>query len=175
MPYYSDTDDKAEIERLKREIEKKLENAEKNADAMALSKVFDEDGIRCKCNPVKNHNDIYTQTNSKNAQNTIQFIADTKSNSDLLNDISEIVVAKSMNGIAAYSHPNNRLYINEKLTDKDFLNEMLTSGYFVAENELDVLWHEIFHKKHWDFVLTNGGESNKMNIEAELRKYVKEQ
>ena len=92
-----------------------------------------------------------------------------------MGDVSEIVIAKSIKGIAAYSHKNNRLYINEKLTDESFLNEMLKDGYFVAENKLDVLWHEMFHKKHWDFVLTNGGESNKMNIEAELRKYIKEQ
>ena len=156
------------------EEEETLENVE-DTDTMSLSKVFDEDGVRCKCNPVKNHNGIYTQTNSKNAQNTIKFVIDTKNSIDLLGDVSEIVIAKSIKGIAAYSHKNNRLYINEKLTDESFLNEMLKDGYFVAENKLDVLWHEMFHKKHWDFVLTNGGESNKMNIESELRKYVKEQ
>ena len=68
-----------------------------------------------------------------------------------MGDVSEIVIAKSIKGIAAYSHKNNRLYINEKLTDESFLNEMLKDGYFVAENKLDVLWHEMFHKKHWDF------------------------
>ena len=55
-------------------------------------------------NPVKNHNGIYTQTNSKNAQNTIKFVIDTKNSIDLLGDVSEIVIAKSIKGIAAYSH-----------------------------------------------------------------------
>lgn len=117
------------------EEEETLENVE-DTDTMSLSKVFDEDGVRCKCNPVKNHNGIYTQTNSKNAQNTIKFVIDTKNSIDLLGDVSEIVIAKSIKGIAAYSHKNNRLYINEKLTDESFLNEMLKDGYFVAENKL---------------------------------------
>ena len=73
-----------------------------STDTMSLSKVFDEDGVRCKCNPVKNHNGIYTQTNSKNAQNTIKFVIDTKNSIDLLGDVSEIVIAKSIKGIAAY-------------------------------------------------------------------------
>ena len=88
----------------------------------------------------------------------------------------KIVVGKNIPGVAAYDHVNNRLYVNEEITN-DIFKKNQFNGYFVAENEIDAIKHEMFHKKHWDFIMTKSGNSDiiKNNIEIELHKYVTEQ
>ena len=92
-------------------------------------------------------------------------------------DFSATVVVKDLPGLAAYDHVNNILYINEKLSCNQFINNQLSNGYFVAENAHDVIKHEMFHKKHWNFVMTKGDNHAKIknDIEKELHKYVSEQ
>lgn len=79
--------------------------------------------------------------------------------------------------MAAYDHENNRLYVNERLTEKSFIHQYLDSSYFVAETPEDTLKHEMFHKKQWDFIKTKGKNYAKIKheIETDLHHYVAEQ
>ena len=47
----------------------------------------------------------------------------------------------------------------------------------VAENELDVLKHEMYHKKHWDNIMTKGKDYDtiEQELETDLHKYIKMQ
>ena len=95
--------------------------------------------------------------------------------------MSEIVVAKNIPGIAAYDHVDNRLYINERISSAAYIKEQLTGNYFVAENAVDILQHEMHHKEHWDYIRTKALASSKsgaivkQEIEAALREYVQNQ
>lgn len=144
-------------------------------DHMGFPKIFDESGINIKAYRIKNTDNIYSQTYSKDAQATMGYIQEIQD--ELLSDLSEVVVCKDIQGIAAYDHVNNRLYVNEKLKNKKFLDEQLSSKYFVAENELDVLKHEMYHKKHWDNIVTKGKDYDtiKQELETDLHKYIKMQ
>jgi len=97
--------------------------------------------------------------------------------SDIIDGLSKIVIADDLPGIAAYEHINDILYVNEKISSQSYIDDELLEGYFVAENAIDVIKHEMFHKKHWDFMMTNGKDSAtiKKEIEAKLRKYIVEQ
>ena len=112
---------------------------------------------------------------------SIQLISDKAAEIKQLQAIPEIIVAKDIPGIAAYDHVDNRLYVNERISNADFIKGQLSGGYFVAENAEDILKHEMHHKKHWDYInakaLTSGKSSDivKQEIEADLREYVQNQ
>lgn len=144
-------------------------------DYMGQPKRFKNDMFNIKAYMIDGTTNIYAQTHSGDSQNTIDFISKMQ-NSGEIRDVSEIVVGRDLQGIAAYDHTSNTLYVNEKLTNASYLEAQL-NGYFVAENEVDVIKHEMFHKRHWDYILEKGGNSDiiKNEIEHELHKYVAEQ
>ena len=163
--------------------QKRAAYAARKLDFMGAPKDFsDSNGIvSIKAYQVKGHNTIFTQTNTQDAQRTIQLISDTSAEIKQLQTVPEIVVAKDIPGIAAYDHVDNRLYVNERISNADFIKEQLSDGYFVAENAKDILKHEMHHKDHWDYisakVLTTGKSNDivKQEIEADLREYVQNQ
>ncbi len=137
--------------------------------------------ISIKAYQVKGHDSIFTQTNTRDAQNTIKLVSRQFDNIHQLQNVSEIVVAKNIPGIAAYDHVDNRLYINERISSAAYIKEQLTGNYFVAENAVDILQHEMHHKEHWDYIRTKALTSSKsgaivkQEIEADLREYVHNQ
>ena len=143
---------------------------------MGKAQTFANEKFKIKAYKVDSVDTLYTQTYSKDAQNTIKFISEMK-NSDIIDGLSKIVIADDLPGIAAYEHINDILYVNEKISSQSYIDDELLEGYFVAENAIDVIKHEMFHKKHWDFMMTNGKDSAtiKKEIEAKLRKYIVEQ
>lgn len=163
--------------------QKRAAYAARKLDFMGAPKDFsDSNGIvSIKAYQVKGHNTIFTQTNTQDAQRTIQLISDTSAEIQQLQTVSEIIVAKDVPGIAAYDHVDNRLYVNERISSDDFIEEQLFGGYFVTENAKDILRHEMHHKEHWDHiktkVLTSGKSSDivKQEIESALREYVQNQ
>ena len=163
--------------------QKRAAYAARKLDFMGAPKDFsDSNGIvSIKAYQVKGHDTIFTQTNTKDAQKTIQLISDKSAEIKQLQTVHEIVVAKDIPGIAAYDHVDNRLYVNERISNADFIKEQLSGGYFVAENAEDVLKHEMHHKDHWDYIsakaLTTGKSNDivKQEVEADLREYVQTQ
>ena len=163
--------------------QKRAAYAARKLDFMGAPKDFsDSNGIvSIKAYQVKGHDTIFTQTNTKDAQKTIQLISDKSAEIKQLQTVHEIVVAKDIPGIAAYDHVDNRLYVNERISNADFIKEQLSGGYFVAENAEDVLKHEMHHKDHWDYIsakaLTTGKSNDivKQEVEADLREYVQNQ
>lgn len=163
--------------------QKRAAYAVRKFDFMGVPKDFsDGNGIvSIKAYQVKGHDTIFTQTNTKDAQKTIQLISDKAAEIKQLQAIPEIIVAKDIPGIAAYDHVDNRLYVNERISNADFIKGQLSGGYFVAENAEDILKHEMHHKDHWDYInakaLTSGKSSDivKQEIEATLREYVQNQ
>lgn len=147
-----------------------------NFDFMGKPQTFKNKYFKVKAYAVDGTDKIYSQTYSKDAQNTIDFVSNMK-NKGIINGISKTVVANDFPGIASYDHVDNILYVNEKLLNSEYIEQQLSSGYFVAENAEDVIKHEMFHKKHWDFVMTKGENyaNIKHSIEEELHKYVSEQ
>ncbi len=145
----------------------------------APRKFTDKEGIvNVKAYKVDKTENVYTQTNSKDAQKTIKLIESSKGEIEQLKSVNEIVVAKNLNGIAAYDHDSNRLYVNEKISNSGYIEKYLSSDYFVAENATDVVKHELYHKEHWDVIkrraLTTGKSVDivKQEMEAPLRSYV---
>lgn len=163
--------------------QKRAAYAARMTDFMGKAVDFsDKNGrISIKAYQVKGHDSIFTQTNTRDAQNTIKLVSGQFDGIQQLQSVSEIVVAKDVPGIAAYDHVDNRLYINERISSAAYIKEQLSGGYFVAENATDVLRHEMHHKDHWDCIrtkaLTSGKSSAivKQEIEAELREYVQNQ
>ena len=155
----------------------------RKADYMGAPKSFgDRNGIvSVKAYQVKGHDSIFTQSYSADAQGTISLILDQMERVPQLQSVPEIVVAKDIPGIAAYDHADNRLYLNEQISNTGYIKEQLSGGYFVAENAEDILRHEMHHKDHWDRIeemaLTTGRSRDmvKQEMEAELRKYVQTQ
>ena len=155
----------------------------RKADYMGAPKSFgDRNGIvSVKAYQVKGHDSIFTQSYSADAQGTISLILDQMERVPQLQSVPEIVVAKDIPGIAAYDHADNRLYLNEQISNTGYIKEQLSGGYFVAENAEDILRHEMHHKDHWDRIeemaLTTGKSRDmvKQEMEAELRKYVQTQ
>ena len=163
--------------------QKRAAYAVRKLDFMGAPKDFsDSNGIvSVKAYQVKGHATIFTQTNTKDAQKTIQLILDKSAEIQQLQTVPEIIVAKDLPGIAAYDHVDNRLYVNERISNADFIKEQLSGSYFVAENAEDILRHEMHHKDHWDYIgakaLTTGKSNDtvKQEIEADLREYVQHQ
>ncbi|MGN0472221.1 MAG: minor capsid protein [Lachnospiraceae bacterium] len=152
-----------------------------NIDLMGMPKNFKNEDIDVKAYKVDGTDNVFTQTHSKDAQNTIDFIERMKTDNVELNGISEIIVAKDINGVAAYDHSTNRMYVNEKISSDSYIKERLSGHYFVAENAEEVIRHELFHKQHWDNiaekVMTSGKNSDivKLELESDLKRYIKEQ
>lgn len=163
--------------------QKRAAYAARMTDFMGKAVDFsDKNGrISIKAYQVKGHDSIFTQTNTRDAQNTIKLVSGQFDGIQQLQSVSEIVVAKDVPGIAAYDHVDNRLYINERISNAAYIKEQLSGGYFVAENVADVLRHEMHHKEHWDCIRTKALTSGKSSaivqqeIEAELRGYVQNQ
>ena len=134
-------------------------------------KAFKQDGT----------DNIYSQTHSKNAQDTIEMLQGMKKSNSELSDVSEIVVARDLQGVAAYDHVNNRLYVCEKLFDTDYCKKQFDNDYFAAENAEETIKHELAHKKHWDKIYKLSSETGKsidvakQELEADLRAYVVKQ
>lgn len=153
-----------------------------DSDFMGYPKAFsDESGkVSVKAYKINGYENIYSQTHTKYAQDTILMVNAAKKEIEGMNNLNEIVIAKNLPGIAAYDHINNRLYVNEKLSDAKYIDENLSKKYFVAENAMDILTHEMNHKKHWDFVaakaLTSGEKDGtvKKILETKLHRYVQE-
>lgn len=147
-----------------------------NADFMGKAIQFANARFKVKAYEVTGKENICTQTNTRDAQNTIEFV-DQMQREGIVKDVSRIAVIDDLPGIAAYDHKDNVLYVNEKLTNKEFLHTKVLTGHFVAENPEEVIKHEMYHKKHWDFIMTKGENhaTIKHELEEELHKYVSEQ
>ena len=159
------------------EWEKKFVEVQKtDVDFMGQPRIFDGGNFKIKAYEVKGLRGIYTQTNSIEAQNTIKYIENMRLKG-VLHSLDGVVVAKNLPGIAAYDHAKNLMYVNEQLCNNSIVHEWLKDGYFIAENVDDILKHEMFHKKHWDFIMTKGNDYGiiKNKLEADLHKYVVEQ
>lgn len=163
------------IEKLE-EIKADAKESQKNIDFMGKPKKFKVPNATIKAYEVSGKKNMFTQTYTQDAKNTINYLSEMKEKG-IVTGISEIVISKDLPGVAAYDHVNNILYVNEKLTNAKYIQKELANEYFIAENKLDVLKHEMFHKQHWDFIMTKGEDNDtiKKIIEADLRKYVKEQ
>lgn len=150
---------------------------ESKMDFMGQPNIFQNNQIRVKGYKVDGTDNIYTQTNTSNAKKTIEFLSNTIKKVEGLGNVSKIIVSKDIQGVAAYDHSNDWLFVNERLCDTDFTEEILGDNYFVADNPLDVVKHEMYHKKHWDYIKTKGTDYAiiKNNLEVDLRKYVAEQ
>lgn len=168
---------------LKKESQTTNKSYNKNIDNMGRALNFVNDNFNVKAYKADKYKNIYSQTFSKDAQSAISFVENAKKDIELLNDVSEIVICKNIPGIAAYDNLNNRLYVNELLVNKEYVEKQL-NDYFVADTPLDVLKHEMHHKQHWDFVkskvVTNNSyyatiSTAKKTIEEELRRYVSNQ
>lgn len=160
-----------------KEWEKKFVEVQKtDVDFMGQPRIFDGGNFKIKAYEVKGLRGIYTQTNSIEAQNTIKYIENMRLKG-VLHSLDGVVVAKNLPGIAAYDHAKNLMYVNEQLCNKSIVHEWLKDGYFIAENVDDILKHEMFHKKHWDFIMTKGNDYGiiKNKLETDLHKYVAEQ
>ena len=147
-----------------------------NLDYMGKTKILSNNMFKVKAYEVDGKEKILTQTYSKDAKNTIEFLAK-MIDEGLVRNVENIVVVKDLPGIASYDHIDSIMYVNEKLSNELFISKKLSSSYFVAENAEDVIKHEMFHKKHWDYVMTKGENyvMIKYEIESELHKYVAEQ
>ena len=159
------------------EWEKKFVEVQKtDVDFMGQPRIFDGGNFKIKAYEVKGLRGIYTQTNSIEAQNTIKYIENMRLKG-VLHSLDGVVVAKNLPGIAAYDHAKNLMYVNEQLCNNSVVYKWLKDGYFIAENVDDILKHEMFHKKHWDFIMTKGNDYGiiKNKLEADLHKYVAEQ
>ena len=149
-------------------------------DFMGESRRFVNNTFSIKAYKIRGQENIYSQTYSQNAQIAIETILKSRHEIPQLQSVKEIIIAKSIPGIAAYDHVENRLYINEQLADDDFISFYLSSDYFAAENFLEVLRHEMYHKSHWDAVDIRGltglrKDIVKQNMERPLREYVSAQ
>lgn len=143
--------------------------------------------VRIKAYKVDGTENIFTETNSKDARQTIHCLKGQIGDiGKKLSSVKEIIISKpeSFPGIAGYDHASGRLFVSEKITNEDFLKELTESGRFPAETTADILLHELTHKDHWDaaerFYRTNPGKydtvkSAKKAMEQELRSYVIEQ
>lgn len=146
-------------------------------DFMGQPNIFQNNQIRVKGYKVDGTDNIYTQTNTSNAKKTIEFLSNTIKKVESLGNVSKVIVSRDIQGVAAYDYSNDWLFVNERLCDTDFTEEILEDNYFVADNSLDVVKHEMYHKKHWDYIKTKGTDYAiiKNNLEVDLRKYVAEQ
>lgn len=144
-------------------------------DFMGLPKRFSNEKISIKAYKVDGKDQIYTQAYSEDARKTIEFMQKMR-NEGITDNLMDVVVAKELNGIAAYDHVNTVLYVNEKLTNAVYAEQQFSTGYFAAENAVESIKHEMFHKKHWDFILSKGSDSAtiKHSLESDLHKYVSE-
>ena len=151
-----------------------------NMDYMGQPKDFGVEDGNIKAYEIKGMPNVYTQRFNEDVMKTAQLINDAKESIPQLNDISSIVISKKIGNIAGYDHTNNVLYVNELLANDDYISKNLTD-YFVADNAMEVLKHEVFHKEHWDKVMEYASSSGlsetaaKQQIESELRKYVSNQ
>lgn len=130
---------------------------------------------------------FYTQTNSKYAQKALQ---ETKrilqtAGKGLKLDGVYIMNDKDIPGLAAYDYEKNKLYISQKLFEKDEIERYeKDKGYFAARTGEETLMHELAHKKHWDKIKTAKDSNTNKNAtieeakertENELRTYVRNQ
>lgn len=151
-----------------------------NVDYMGKPKNFNMENTKVKAYEVEGMNGIFAQRSNEDALNTASLVDNARAEVSKLNDVSSIVVTNKMSGIAGYDHVNNVLYVNEMLSNADYVAQNLTD-YFVADNAIDVLKHEMHHKEHWDSVIKIAKENHKNydiikhDLETDLRKYVAEQ
>lgn len=143
--------------------------------------------VRIKAYKADGTENLFTETNSKDAQRTIHCLKGQVGDiGKKLSEVKEIIVSKpeTFPGIAGYDHESGRLFLSEKITNEEFLKELVESGRFPARTTADILLHELTHKDHWDaaerFYRTNPEkygsiESAKKAMEQELRGYVKQQ
>ncbi len=130
---------------------------------------------------------FYTQTNSKYAQKALQ---ETKRilktvGKGLKLDGVYIMNDKDIPGLAAYDYEKNKLYISQKLFEKDEIERYeKDKGYFAVRTGEETLMHELAHKKHWDKIKTAKDSNTNKNatieeakerMENELRTYVRNQ
>lgn len=143
--------------------------------------------VQIKAYKVDGAENIFTQTNSKDAQRTIHALKGQIGDiGKKLSTVKEIIVSKpeTFPGIAGYDHVSGRLFVNEKITNEEFLRRLIESGDFPARSASDILLHELTHKDHWEaaerFYRTNPGKygtikAAKKEMEQELRSYVMRQ
>lgn len=128
-------------------------------------------------------NNIFTQTNTRDAQKICEYLNNSVNNGDY-GDLDSIIVVKNntLGGISSYDHTKKTLYISEELIDPEKFSKLVDTSYFSADNIDDVIKHELGgHKTHWDSVkafyndnrdrFSNLSEA-KNEFEQELFRYV---
>lgn len=132
------------------------------------------------------YDNIWTQTNTINAQLSAAYISNKIKNGDYGNVDRVIVVKNSvLGGIAAYYQGTNTLYWSEELMEPALLAELVSTDHFAAKTIDEIIDHELGgHKRHWDKVkeLYNSDPtkyedllSAKQALETELRDYIRQQ
>ena len=127
--------------------------AHKESFTMKNSK-GDEIKITAKSYRSEEAENIFTQTNTVDAQNMVKFLNEHVNNGQY-GDLDRIVVLKkeTLKGLSAYEHDSNTLYIAEELSDPAKFSKLVDKEYFAADNINDVIRHELEgHKQHWDAI-----------------------
>lgn len=129
--------------------------------------------------------DIWTQNKGKDFRDTIDLLKRELENYEPDNMPSFVVMSKDvMNGLAAYSHSQNVIFLNNSLISEENVKSLLSDGFFAATNFKELLEHELTHKTHWDKAEKlykqnrkryNTIESAKMFLDNNLRDYVGQQ
>lgn len=127
---------------------------------------------------------IWCQTFSENSQKMCAYLDDVINRQGKYGKLRQIVVAKNrtLQGIAAYNHADNILYISEELIDSNSFKKIVDTSYFAAQTLDDVLVHELAgHKAHWEASLQYWQDSlskfrtldaAKQAFESPLRNYI---
>ena len=147
-------------------------------DYMGKPQRFKDENVSLKAYELDGHKGFFVQRNTENALKTAEIIEKAKEKIPELESVKEIVIGEDIPGIAAYNHQNNRLYVNAGLSNSAYMKKALGEGYFAATNVKDVLYHEMTHKKHHEYIekmaKTKGEkyDTMKQEIEAPLREYI---
>lgn len=131
-----------------------------------------------------NYDNMWCQTYSEQSKKMCEFLDKEINQSGMYGNISQLVVVKNktLQGIAAYNHQSNSLFISEELIDVKNFAQIVNKSFFAAEDINDILVHELSgHKGHWNSVykyynnnksLFNSVSEAKNGLERNLREYV---
>lgn len=127
---------------------------------------------------------IYTESYDDEAKKMVSYVQSILQKNPKYQEVDGFYILKDMDyGLSFYDHGRNVMAINQALIDSSKFEKLVSKDFFAASDLSDVFIHEIEgHKAHWDAVkryFANGSFSTigeaKMDLEASLRKYVKEQ
>ncbi len=131
--------------------------------------------------------DIWTEGKSKKYRGTVRLLEQGLSELQDEKFPPIVVVAASKLGgksYSSYDHVKDVIYFSDRFDSKEKLEETLKNSDFKARNIVEVLRHELGHKKHWDSVKRyykahqsryNDINEAKHNLDAKLERYIAKQ